>query len=311
VLDWPSGVTPMYELPPPPEALELPERGDTPFDEWVDLVERFSCVTRTLKEETKTIEWTAPVDGWIGLAFPGDTHIGGPINYKQLKADLDLIEATDGLWCVGIGDYSNQFQAARKLLHAMAGDIVPGSEDQMLLVKHYLGRTSKWIALLEGNHDAWAGSSGLKSLSSLLGCQFVSEAGCSLQATVGRQRYLGLAKHQWTGNSQLSTSNSGRRMLNEFGDGNDVQPDFTVTGHFHQPDTHQKEVRGKTVIHLRGGTYKTYDPYASKNGFIPEYGIPLVLLNPDEEEILPFHARNWKRGVQILGMLRSQVVMTR
>jgi hypothetical protein len=72
-----------------------------------------------------------------------------------------------------------------------------------------------------------------------------------------------------------------------------------------KPDTHQKEIKTQTVAHLRGGTYKSYDPYASKNGYVPEYGVPLVLLNPDEKEIIPFHARNWKRGVEMLGMLRG------
>jgi hypothetical protein len=151
-------------LQPPPEALELPERGDRALDEYYALVKQISNVQRARKEETKVIEWTAPVDGWVGLAFPGDLHIGGPIDYDQLEADLDLIERTDGLWCVGLGDYSNNFQAAAKLLKAMAEDVVPGSEDQMALVAHVMGRTSKWLAILEGNHDGWSGSTGLRAL---------------------------------------------------------------------------------------------------------------------------------------------------
>jgi hypothetical protein len=308
VLDWVSGITPMYELPPPPEAPELPERGDRALDEYYALVKQISNVQRLRKEETKTIEWTAPVGGWIGLAFPGDLHIGGPIDYDQLEADLDLIEATDGLWCVGLGDYSNNFQAAQKLLKAMAEDVVPGSEDQMALVAHVMGRTSKWIGILEGNHDSWSGSGGLKALANLLQCSFVAEAGCSLKVTCGNSRYVGYLKHSWKGHSNLNTSNESRRMWNEFPEWENA--DFTVLAHYHQPDTHQKEIKTQTVVHLRGGTYKSYDPYASKNGYVPEYGIPLVLLNPDAKEIIPFHARNWRRGVEMLGMLRSQVVMT-
>jgi hypothetical protein len=309
VLDWVSGITPMYELLPPPESLELPERGDRALDEYYALVKQISNVQRLRKEETKTIEWTAPVDGWIGLAFPGDLHIGGPIDYDQLETDLDLIEATDGLWCVGLGDYSNNFQAAQKLLKAMAEDVVPGSEDQMALVAHVMGRTSKWIGILEGNHDTWSGSSGLKALAGNLNCPHISEAGCSLKVMTGRQRYVGYLKHSWKGHSNLNTSNESRRMWNEFPEWENA--DFTVLAHYHQPDTHQKEIKTQTVVHLRGGTYKSYDPYASKNGYVPEYGIPLVLLNPDAKEIIPFHARNWRRGVEMLGMLRSQVVMTR
>jgi hypothetical protein len=299
----------MYEQPPPPEAIELPERGDKALDEYYALVKQISNVQRLRKEETKTIEWTAPVDGWIGLAFPGDLHIGGPIDYDQLEADLDLIEATDGLWCVGLGDYSNNFQAAAKLLKAMADDVVPGSEDQMELVAHVMKRTGKWLAILEGNHDSWSGSAGLKALATTLTCLHVTEAGCSMKVSIGSQRYVGYLKHSWKGHSNLNTSNESRRMWNEFPEWENA--DFTVLAHYHQPDTHQKEIKTQTVVHLRGGTYKSYDPYASKNGYVPEYGIPLVLLNPDAKEIIPFHARNWRRGVEMLGMLRSQVVMTR
>jgi hypothetical protein len=303
VLDWPSGVTPMYELLPPPEALELPERGDRALDEYYALVKQISNVQRLRKEETKTIEWTAPVDGWIGLAFPGDLHIGGPIDYDQLEADLDLIEATDGLWCVGLGDYSNNFQAAAKLLKAMSEDVVPGSEDQMALVAHVMGRTTKWVAILEGNHDTWSGSAGLRALAQRLDCSFISEAGCSFKLTTGSQRYVGYLKHSWRGNSNLNTSNASRRMWNEFPEWENA--DFTVVGHFHQPDTHAKEIKTQTVTHLRGGTYKIYDAYASKNGYVPEYGIPLVLMNPDKKQHIGFHARDWHFGIWVLNQLRE------
>lgn len=293
-------------IPPPlsPEPQpSLPERGDAPIDRYYELVKSISDITRIRKAATTTIEWTAPIDGWIGLAFPGDLHIGGPIDYGELEADLDLIEATEGLWCIGLGDYSNNFQAATKLLKAMAEDVVPGSEDQMELVAYVMGRTRKWLGILEGNHDGWSGSSGLKSLAAHLSCSFVTEAGVSLKANVGSVRYVGYLKHQWKGHSNLNTSNEARRMWNEFPEWENA--DFTVLAHYHQPDTHQKEIKTQTVVHLRGGTYKSFDPYASKNGYVPEYGIPLVLLNPDKKEIIPFHARNWRRGVELLEMLRG------
>jgi hypothetical protein len=284
-------------------ALELPERDGLPIDRYYSLVKQISDVTRERKAETKVIEWTAPTDGWIGIAFPGDLHIGGPIDYQRLEDDLDLIEATDGLWCVGLGDYSNNFQAAAKLLKAMSEDVVPGSEDQMELVNHVMGRTRKWLAILEGNHDGWSGPAGLKAMATRLNCPFVPEAGASLKITSGSQRYVGYLKHQWKGHSNLNTSNESRRMWNEFPEWENA--DFTVLAHYHQPDTHQKEIKTQTVAHLRGGTYKSYDPYASKNGYVPEYGIPLVLLNPHEKEIITYHARNWRRGVEHLGWLRG------
>lgn len=312
VVAWPVGVVPMYKTELESQLgsqLEsslaaLPERGDQPIDRYYELVKQISDITRIRKAATTTIEWTTPIDGWIGIAFPGDLHIGGPIDYGQLEADLDLIEQTEGLWCIGLGDYSNQFQSAQKLLKAMAEDVVPGNDDQMELVAHVMGRTRKWLAILEGNHDAWSGSSGLKALAKMLGCEFLTEAGGSIKVTMGSTRYVGYLKHQWKGHSNLNTSNESRRMWNEFPEWENA--DFTVLAHYHQPDTHQKEIKTQTVAHLRGGTYKSYDPYATKNGYTPEYGIPLVLLNPDQKEIITYHARNWRRGVEHLGWLRER-----
>jgi hypothetical protein len=289
--------------PAPAPIVALPPRDELPIDRYYELVKQISDVTRERKAATTTIEWTAPLDGWIGIAFPGDLHIGGPIDYQRLEDDLDLIEATEGLWCVGLGDYSNNFQAAAKLLKAMSEDVVPGSEDQMELVAHVMRRTRKWLAILEGNHDTWSGSSGMKALAGNLSCPHVTEAGCSLKVTAGSQRYVGYLKHQWKGHSNLNKSNESRRMWNEFPEWENA--DFTVVAHFHQPDTHQKEIKTQTVAHLRGGTYKSYDPYASKNGYVPEYGIPLVLLNPEEKEVIVWHARNWRRGVEHLNLLRG------
>ena len=260
-----------------------------------------------LVDKPTTIEWTAPDDNWCGFVFLGDIHIGGLIDYDQLEADIAIIRDTPGLRCILTGDYSERFEGSGKLQHAMAGDIVPGSDDQEILVLYSLsGLAGLTDLVLAGNHDDFGGGEGVRRLAKRLGAVYVTQAGCMFKASVGSEQYVLYIKHQYTGASRISTSNEGRRFWTEFGvAGEYTNADVTVLAHLHQPDTHQVERKGNTITHLRGGTYKTVDPWARKGGYSPAYGPALVLLNPREHEVIPFHGPLWRRGVQMLGWLRN------
>ena len=290
---------------PEPESEPLPSAADYDGDvaAYYEAVKSVTKAKIGLVDKPTTIEWTAPDDNWCGFVFLGDLHVGGLIDYEQLETDLDDIEATEGLHLVGTGDYADRFEHSGKIVHAMAGDTVPGSDDQELLVVHVLRRCSKWRAVLAGNHDDWGSGEVVRRLARQLKAEYVSQAGCSLKVNVGSERYILYLKHQYTGSSRISTSNESRRFWHEWADWENG--DVTVVAHLHQPDTHQVERKGQTVSHLRGGTYKTVDPWARKGGYSPAYGPALVLLNPREHEVIPFHGPQWRRGVQMLGWLRK------
>ena len=287
----------------PPDAAILPERGDALTDAWYETVKAHTSLQIARKDRIRTVEVTIPGDAWVGIAFVGDIHIGGLIDYDLLEADLRLIEEVDGLYAVGMGDYGNFFGSAGKLAHAMSHDTVPDSTDQLDLCAHVLSFNSKWLALGEGNHDGWAGSRGIERLAEHLDAQYFSQAGCAFKVKVGNQRYISYLKHTWRGHSNINTSNESRRFWAEFPEWENA--DFTVLAHFHQPDTHTVEKKGQSVGHLRGGTYKLVDDYAAKGGYEPAYGPSLVLLNPSEHVFLPWHGPQWKYGVDYLRRLRG------
>jgi hypothetical protein len=290
---------PTYELPQLPASEDY--EGDV--EAYYEAVKQITAAKINLVDKPTTIEWTAPDNNWTGIVFVGDIHIGGLIDYRQLEHDLDTINETPGLHVIGMGDYSERFEGAGKLQHAMSGDTVPGSDDQEMLVHHVLGRCTKWVAILAGNHDEFGGGEGVRRLAKRVGASYVSQAGSSLKAVVNAERYVIYLKHQYVGASRISTSNEGRRFWTEWADFENA--DVTVLAHLHQPDTHQVERKGQTVAHMRGGTYKTVDPWARKGGYCPAYGPSLILLNPHEHEVLPFHGPNWRRGVQMLQHLRE------
>jgi hypothetical protein len=297
-----TGLLEAEEQPTPP--IELPDRDGMALERYYQIVKEMSSVTLERREREKIIEWEAPVDNYTGIVFIGDLHIGAPIQYDLLEGDLKLIDRTDGLYAVGMGDYADMFQAQPKLQKAMAENVVPASDDQMELVEYILGFNSKWLALLLGNHDGWAGQRGVQKLAEHLGAEYASEAGCSLKVNVGDVRYVFYLKHQWKGHSNINTSNESRRMWNEFPDFDNA--DVTVLAHYHQPDTHIKEIKGSSVSHLRGGTYKLHDEYSFKVGYQPAYGPSMVILCPESKEVIPFHGPLWRRGVQMLGYLRRE-----
>lgn len=287
---------------PPPT---IPDREDgASIEDYYDSVKAVTAAKIARQDTPSVVEWRAPDDNWTGLVFLGDIHIGGLIEYDQLERDLHLVESTPGLFCVGTGDYADHFEHSGKIQHAMAGDTVPGSEDQDELVHYVLGRTRKWVAVLAGNHDDWAGEGSVRRLAKHLHAPYVSQAGCSLKLKVGGERYVGYAKHTWRGHSVISTSNESRRFWLEWSDFENA--DFTILAHFHSPDTHEVERKGQTVAHLRGGTYKLNDSHSARGGFLPEYGPALILLNPFSHETLPFHGPSWRRGVEFLRYLRAR-----
>jgi len=286
--------------------LELPDLDDYEGDlaAYYAAVKEVTAAKIKLAEAPMVVEWEAPVQGWIGLVFFGDLHIGGMVDYDQLERDLDLVERTEGLFCVGMGDYSERFEGAGKLQHAMAVDPVPGSDDQELLVRYVLGGCRKWICVLAGNHDDFGGGEGVRRLAKLLGAPYVSQAGASLKLRVGHERYVMYLKHQYSGASRLSSSNEGRRLWTEWPDFENA--DVTQLAHLHQPDTHSVERKGRSVVHSRGGTYKTVDAWSRKGGYNPSYGPSLVLLNPHEHCVIPWHGPIWHYGVDYLNYLREK-----
>lgn len=283
--------------------MELPARPAGPIERFYEAVKSHTEAKIELLDREKVINKVLPGE-YVGVVFLGDLHIGGMIDYAQLERDLALIEQTDGLYAVGMGDYSENFQSASKLLKAMAEDVVAGSDDQLQLVAHVMGMTRKWWALCLGNHDGWSGPSGIRRLADMLGAEFLSEAGGVLRIQVGDERYIIYCKHQFRGHSSLNTSNESRRFWNEFPHFENA--DITVLAHYHQPDTHLKELKGQTVAHMRGGTWKQVDHFAEKLGFESGYGPSLVILNPHRHVVIPYHGPLWRYGVEHLQMLRAR-----
>ena len=59
-------------------------------------------------------------------------------------------------------------------------------------------------------------------------------------------------------------------------------------------------------MYLRSGTYKTIDGYARDHGYLPEWGVPLTILLPDEDRVIAFRGDDFLEGVRYFRWLRER-----
>ena len=115
-------------------------------------------VNKTLDDmDTKQTKTTITIDDNqpVGIAFWGDWHIGARgTNYTQFDKDKELIQDTDGLYAIGMGDYKDNANAYVHASSVSESTTAPSVQD--LLVKSFFSETAdKWLAIIRGCHDDW------------------------------------------------------------------------------------------------------------------------------------------------------------
>lgn len=253
--------------------------------------------------DTKQTEATVEVHESrpIGVVFTGDWHLGARgVKYDLLDRDLDLIANTDGLYCIGMGDYKDNQNP--RIHPSGVSEETTSSSCQDLLVKHLMMKAKgKWIALVRGCHDDWdhqlSDIDFVQELAASVGCVNLWHGG-KLHIKVGKETYSIIARHKYKFESSLNTTNPHRNLVNNFG-----YYDIVALAHRHYPDLQVTQRMGQELIYLRSGTYKTYDEFGQKiGGYEGTYGTPLVIFFPKEHKKLV--VPDIETGVKILKAFR-------
>lgn len=293
----------------------LPE-GDA-LDQLLDAAEGFSSALDVYEGHIvrqHTIDHC--VSGPIGIAFVGDIHYGGRIKYATLRRDVEVIAQTDGLYAVLMGDQMDNYKPQAKSGTALYGGAFNNPNLQCSgLVRRLRPAKGKWLALLQGNHDAWdgkyAGIDRLPDLADDLGCLYVTEGGASLFVDAADDdsgvvhRYHIIVKHDYLGKSANNPSNSARRLWEDW-PWSFENADAVCLAHTHEPNLQHTERKGQLIHYLRTGTYKINDDWAIAKGYRPAYGVPLLVLFPDEHKIVAFAGPQFLDGVDYLNLKRQQ-----
>lgn len=263
---------------------------------------------------TKRLDWRPPGTLPVGIALMSDIHAGAVIDYERFEADLKAIAdpANDGLFVVINGDLTENTKPQGKSGSALYGALFGAPGLQLA----YIATRLEWVrhkllAIVEGNHDGfdgrWAGIDRLPDLAKHLGCEYFTETGGSVFAHVGSQTYHLVIRHNHKGSgSVLNKGNSARRLFDEWPWASE-HADVIALAHIHEPHLEQTMRRGEVVTYVRSGTYKVRgDEWAENNGWKPSYGVPVVVLFPDERRIVAFHGAQFREAVDYLRMVRER-----
>jgi predicted phosphodiesterase len=290
----------------PTDPTDIPDDDDALFALFNKYVELRVAKRNALGEPDRVVAWEAPVAGPIGICFIGDIHLGGDIEMHLVRRDIELVRETDGLYTVLMGDLIDNFKHQGKNGSGLYEGLIGDPVEQLAILTGLLRRIrTKIIAMIKGNHEEfdgrWAGIDRLKDLADHLGVTYFTEAGGSIFAYVGEQRYHLIAKHQFRGSKQ----NGANTLYNEW-PWTRERPDVVCLAHLHEPSEQQVIRNGENVTYLRGGTYKIDDEYAASKGFRCYYGVPLVIVYPDERKIIPIPAEHFTDGVRFLQQERAR-----
>lgn len=297
--------TPMAEDDPPD-----PDDWDTYFRELEDAAAVYQGV-RDTAERTLVLDYPARLP--LALVCIGDFHFGNKgTRYDLISRDVDLIEETEGVVALGMGDYVDNFKVNSKAASGLYGAVEPNPEYQEEWAARRLGQTTKWIGLVDGNHDDRnyqnAGlSSSTIAIAEKLGVPAFSQAGVGVKMRVGDQNYFTIAKHNFRGNSGMNKGNEARRMWDEW-PWHWENADIVCLAHTHEPHVEVPQRKGMPVVYARSGTYKSADSYAETKGYRSGYGPSFFILYPDQHLVVPLPQHAFEENIRIFTQVRERYV---
>lgn len=287
-----------------------PPPDDEDMESYFEALEKVSDSKSAISRTQESTVFTPSDNLPVAIAFTSDWHVGaGGVDYARLRADLDVIRETEGLYAVHLGDLIENTKPQGKSGPALFGALFPNPDDQIqYLVSRMRMASGKWVAVCQGNHDAfdgrWAGIDRLPALASDLGCAYFTERGGTVVINHHGHRYVVVVKHQWRGNSGINKSNSHRRLWEEW-PWEWQSADVVVLGHTHEPLCETVQRRGEPVAYIRCGTYKVKDDYGERLGYRSGYGVPVVIFWPGERRFIPFPGERFDDAVAFLKSARE------
>lgn len=213
------------------------------------------------EEASKQIPVKIGIDGAIAILHFGDPHVDDDgTDLKALREHSDLTQR-EGIFGANVGDTTNNWVGRLARLYAEQST---SATQAWKLAEWFVART-RWLYMIGGNHDGWAGAGDpLNWISRQQGTLYrPSEARLRLEFPNGH-KVLVNARHDFRGASMYNPAHAQMKAA-QFG----VRDHLLVSGHRHvsgygvvkDPET------GRICHALQVGSYKKYDRYAREKGF--------------------------------------------
>lgn len=230
-----------------------------------DMIERRIAAYQRKAEAAKAREWmqfrvdeVAP----FCLAFVGDPHADDDgCDLPTLDRHLKLIEATPGMWGVGLGDWTNNWIGRLGRLYAEQGTT---ASDAWRFAEWMLKRPI-WMLLLRGNHDMWSGAGDPLRWIARDGLAPLSDWQAQFRVACGDAEWRIHAAHDFPGNSMWNRLHAPLRRAKMTGH----SADLFIAAHRHTfaLAEEQDEHSGRVSWLARAKSYKAMDSYASVLGY--------------------------------------------
>jgi hypothetical protein len=216
----------------------------------------------------------------------GDLHLGSSnLDSDRLISDIKIIQKTEGMYAVGLGDWLQNFIHA-KLITASRGDLRPSH--QWVLVELIIKSLSKALIMMNiGNHDMWTQElTDVDQMAHMAKCANIcynnDESPSTIIVKYKDVEYLGAFRHKPIGGSRINPLLGGKNIYRDL-----VPYDFCFIGHQHDFGIEYFSKHNDTRIVLSCGSYKTNDRYGKKHGYPSARPImPSIILLPERREMI-------------------------
>ncbi len=230
------------------------------------------------KESENWFPYKMKQEGAFGLCFFGDPHIGDEgCNVKLLRKHIDIVNTTDGLFGVGLGDYTNNW--AGRLAQRIA-PLEETTRPQVWTLVDWFFKSVDWFLLIKGNHDVWSGSDDVLDFM-YKGAVPIQNWQAKFKVVCPNKREFRIwAAHDFHGHSMYNPLHGPMKKGKFTG-----QADVYVAGHKHNWALYQVEDpdNKKTYWASRARGYKYFDNYANVLGIEEQsHGASVVaIFDPD------------------------------
>jgi len=257
-----TGYTSPY-IPDPEEPLE-------------DTVQRIIAERRRHKTHQAALDWMkfeVTESKPFALVFVGDPHID-TCDMDVLTRDLTIINETDRMWAVGLGDWCNGWVRRLRDQYALQ---TTTKKQAYRLVQWMLNMPIWWLIIL-GNHNGqrWHGSgSPLQWMSNTAAVQEPQQWQAKFAVACGDKTWKIWAAHDFPGHSQYAEDFAPNKRAILHG----AAADLYIAGDHHTYTLRhtQHSVTGRMYWSSRARGYKPLDHYAEELGYLEQfYGNSIV-----------------------------------
>jgi len=247
-------------------------RDDISIEELIQHRKRQFANKRNYEEASKLIPIRIKIPGPIGILHFGDPHVDDDgTDIEALERHTTLVNATDGMFAVNVGDTTNNWVGRLARLYA---DQSTSAAQAWRLAEWFVGRCN-WLYMISGNHDAWSGAGDpLRWIAKQQDALYKSsEARIELKFPNGAAVRVN-ARHDHAGSSIWNPAH-GPMKAALMGTRDHVY----VAGHKHESaySVLKDPIQGITMHALKVASYKVYDRFAKDKGFRDNALSPCVM----------------------------------